>query len=441
MFTKQQIIASPGRIIIFASLMTILIGTILLSLPISQNCPMNWIDCLFTATSMTSATGILSVTFESFSTFGKIILMILMQIGGIGLITILTFIASLFVNLDLSTQIMAGQALGLHSWKNVKKVIFFIIFFTLITEIVGATVIFKIIQHDYTYSQAIFNSIFHSISSFCNVGLSNFGNSMIIFQNNFKMLTITAILIFLGGLGFLTWYELIRNAFKKGEFQKKLSLNTKIIIIITTILITLMTIILIALESKSQFVDSYNLKIFINMLFNAIAFRSAGLTTIDMNTLQISTIFIIMIYSLIGSSPGSTGGGLKVTTFAILLATMKAVMSGKTNITIQRTTIVQHLVLKAMALFIFSCFWITISTIFLLLVEKHNNFTYILFETVSTFTNLGLATDITTNLSCLGKIIVTLNMFVGRVGPLTILLAVRSNLTLKERLEENLMIG
>lgn len=441
MFTKQQIIASPGRIIIFASLITILIGTILLSLPISQNCPMHWIDCLFTATSMTSATGILSIQFESFSTFGKIILMVLMQIGGIGLITILTFIASLFVNLDLSTQIMAGQALGLHSWKNVKKVIFFIIFFTLIAEIIGAILIFHIIQHSYTYSQAIFNSIFHSISSFCNVGLSSFGNSMTMFQDNFEILSVTTLLIFLGGMGFLTWYEIIRNAFKKGEFQKKLSLNTKLIVTITGILIILMIILLISLEVQSQFVYSSNLKIFINMLFNAIAFRSAGLTTIDMNTLQVATIFIIMIYSLIGSSPGSTGGGLKVTTFAILLATMKAVMSGKTNVTIRRTTIVQHLVLKAMALFIFSCFWITISTICLLLVEQQNNFTYILFETVSTFTNLGLATEITKNLSCLGKIIVILNMFVGRVGPLTILLAVRSNLTLKERLEENLMIG
>lgn len=432
--TPKQIIFSPGRTLIFSALFVIFLGALLLLLPQAQKIPISPIDCLFTSVSTACVTGVLSVPFESFTLFGKIIILLLMQIGGIGIITLTLSFISLFMDLGMATQLMIGQVLELDTWKKAQRFLFFIILFTVCIEALGSIIIFFSINAQYTTGQALFHAIFHSVSSFCNVGLSSFGSnmyhfgeSMLPYQHNLIMLCTTGLLILLGGVGFLTWYELFFyvKARLKGK-RYNLSLTTKVVIIMTIALISTATLMLIALEGKRQFPHTSGLVMFFNMLFNAISYRSTGLTTIDLNTMHLATVFMIIMYSFIGSSPGSTGSGIKVTTFALFLATTRAVITGRTVVDLKGRRIPQDQVFKAMAVLALSIGWIIISTFLLLLTERHTSFINLFFESVSSFTTLGLATSITPTLSVPGKILIMMSMFIGRIGSLTLLLALRA---------------
>ncbi|CDK30274.1 TrkH family potassium uptake protein [Candidatus Babela massiliensis] len=423
MFVYRQ--RTFSKIVIFSIILAIIIGTALLKLPISQNIPVPLLDCLFTATSSISVTGILTVPFDSFTLFGKIIIALLIQIGGIGLVTLYLFLFTLFSSkLAITTKIMVGQIFELESLKNIKQVLSFIILFTLTLESIGALIIYFIISSNYSTKEAIFHSIFHSISSFCSAGLSSFENNMINFQQNIPMLLITGILILSGTLGFIMWYELflyIKNRINHKRLS--LSLTTKVILSTTTALILVATLLLIMLESYNFFdFKSFGITL-LNMLFNAISYRSTGFTTINLEHAQIATIFLILIYGFIGSSPGSTGGGIKVTTFAIFIATIRSVIKSRTSIELKMRKIPQDEIFKALAILSLSFSWIIFCTFILLLTEKDKNFSQLFFETLSTFATLGVATDTTPQLSIYGKLIVIANMIVGRIGTLTILLA------------------
>jgi trk system potassium uptake protein len=436
---------SPGRTILLSIFITICLGTLFLMLPVAQARPIPFVDCLFTATSATCVTGVLTVPFDSFTLFGKIIILILIQIGGIGLLTLTLFLASLFLNLGLATQLMVGQILELETWKATKRMLFFIISLTLLVELIGALVIYIIIAPHYTPSQAIFHAIFHSISSFCSAGLSSFNNNMIGYQHNIPMLAVTASLILFGTLGFITWYELFIYLRKHIIQHKRFmpSLTTRVVLHMSVLLITGITFLFIILEGPSHFANAPWWVTVANMLFNGIAYRSTGFTSIDLNTMQTATVFLIIMYSFIGSAPLSTGGGIKVTTFTLFLATIRSVIKGRMTVDLKGRKIPQDQIFKAIAILSLSLCWIVVSTFCLSLLEKHTTFITVFFETVSSFTTLGLATDITPYLSIPGKILITLNMFIGRVGSLTLLLALRAR---PDRLEfqypeERLMIS
>lgn len=437
---RYTITVSPGRLVLSALLSTILIGTLLLMLPLCQNIPVSFIDCFFTSTSATCCTGILTVQFDSFSYVGKCIILLLMQIGGIGIVTLLLSITAIFTKLKLTTQLIATHILDLDTWKDAQRVLLFIIGFSLTIELFGASIIYWLIRSNYTSSaEALFYAFFHSVSSFCSVGLIARHTNMIQYAASNGMLLVTGFLILCGGLGFFTWYDFFEN-YITGE-RKDLTLNTRVVVRITAMLILGLTVLLLLLEGSTHFTHLPWYTRVINMLFNAIAYRSAGLTSMAMPTLQVATVFLIVMYSLIGSSPGSTGSGIKVTTFAIFIATIRTVISGEASITIMEEKIYQEQIFKALAIFSFSLFWIIISTICLAVVEPQLGFANVFFETVSTFTTLGLATDITPYLSFAGKLLVMINMMIGRVGPLTLLLALRSRHEIKEYLHERLMIG
>jgi trk system potassium uptake protein len=442
---KRQLTNSPGRTVLLSIFFTICIGTALLMMPASQTKPISFIDCFFTATSSTCVTGVLTIPFEHFTLFGKCIILTLIQIGGIGLLTLWLFLVSLFVNLGLSTKYMIGQVFELSVLKNPRYILLFIISTTLIVELSGALAIYGLISSHYSTSEAIFHSIFHSISSFCNAGLSSFGQESVIpFKDNVPFLAVTGIIILLGGIGFTTIYEILNFLHKK--VQKKrfcFSLTARVVLTMTFLLLFIATFLLWIIEGPSHFAESSGWLTFNNMLFNAIAYRSAGLTTMDISSMQTATVFLIIMYSFIGSSPVSTGSGIKVTTFALFLATIRAVIKGRMVVDLKGRRIPQDQIFKAMAVLSLSLCWITASTFFLALIENQSTFISVFFETVSSFTNLGLATEITPTLSTLGKILIICNMFMGRVGTLTLMLALRIT---RERVEfqypeERLMIG
>jgi len=241
---RRRLTDSPGRTVLLSIFITICLGSILLMLPAAQAVPISYLDCLFTATSATCVTGVLTIPFNSFTLFGKCIILALIQIGGIGLLTLWLSLLSLFVTLGISTHFMIGQVYELAALKNPRRTLFFIIGFTLITELVGAILIYNIISPLYPWQTALFNALFHSVSSFCNAGLSVFGqDSLVPFSHNIPLLAVTGILILLGGIGFMTLLELFSFVKRKWE-QKRFhfTLTTRVVLSMTAMLIITATL-------------------------------------------------------------------------------------------------------------------------------------------------------------------------------------------------------
>ncbi len=424
--SKQLSKFSPGRIILLSVFFTILSGTLALALPISRVKPVNFIDLVFTATSSACVTGFFTVPLDSFSSFGHIILMILMQIGGIGLITLTILLLSLFVNFGFAHQVMAGQLLELESWKNIKKLIIFITFFTLIIETLGALSIYPILLTWYPQNDAIFLSIFHSISSFCNAGISLFPESLELFNTSYPLLLITAVLMIIGGLGFITWREIIYyikslNRKKKYTF----SLHSKIVLFGTFAAITLATVIYLILEYDNSYANMSYIQRVMNAFFQAASFRSGGYTTVPLSMLALPTLFVSLFVMFVGASPGSTGSGVKITTITIFLASIKAAVTDRTAVEIRGRRLPEDLVYKAIAIVVLGMTWICMTTLFLLITETGWGFLEVIVEAISAFANVGISMGLTSDLTNIGKFFIMLSMIIGRVGSLTLILALR----------------
>lgn len=429
---RKFFISYPGRVLFLSVFSMVCLGTFLLYLPFSQKIPINFLDCLFTATSATCVTGTSPVQLDSFSIIGQIVILALIQIGGIGLLTITLILVSLFTNLGLATQLMFGQVLELESWKNTKKILLFIGSFTLILELLGAISIFFTIYHEYSLIESIFYSIFHSISSFCSAGISpiNITN----YKFNIFFLAISGFLILAGNFGFITWYEILLYFKAKLKKRKRfnISLTTKITFSTTIIIIVTTLLLLLAIEAN-QFSNSPWWVKLSNMIFNTIAYRSAGFSTLDVSSLHQASILLIMIICFIGSSPGSTGSGIKITTIAIFFATIQAALSNRTTVDIKKRSIPKDQVFKSVAVLSLSFGWILASTFLLLLTNENLRFLSLLFESVNSFSNLGLSYVNLSLLNDIGKIIIIISMFFGRVSSVTLILLLRSRRSKREK--------
>jgi len=438
---------SPGRRILFGLFFTITVGTILLSLPISRTVDMPLLDLFFTSTSATCVTGLFTVPLSNFTLFGQTVLLALIQIGGISLITMMLFFIALFARMGLTTQIMAGQLLEMESWKNIKKIIFFIISITLIAESIGALVLFQVFKTDYPTGKAIFYSIFHSIASFCNApGISVFPGGLTAYgHTNYLILITTTVLVFCGGLGFITWREIM--LYTVARYKKKrysITLHSKIVIYGTLSLLALFSIVIFILERNNAFAAMSTPMAAINTLLTAVASRSSGVLGVKLENFQIATIFTIIMMAFIGSSPGSAGSGIKITTLAVLLATVRAGISGRRSVEIMGRRLAHDQLFKAVAIVAAAAFWILLTTFCLVITEHNWQFLDALFESVSAFANLGLTTGITPNLSTVGKLFIILNMMMGRIGALTLIFALRKARKDKAEIsypEERIMLG
>lgn len=426
MSNKKLAHFSPGRTFFLSIFATIVIGTLLLALPAARTTSIAFIDLFFTATSATCVTGLFTVPLENFTTFGHCILLILIQIGGLGLITLSLFLMSLFVNLGMATQLMAGQILELESWENIKKILVFIICITIVAESLGALSIYSILQHDYPTSRAWFLAIFHAVSSFCNAGITLFSDGLNNYGTNHIMLLTTTALMFIGSLGFVTWFEIMQYC--KATVRRKryaFSLHSKIIMYGSITLIVASVMILWLLEYNNSLANLSFGHALNTTLFQAVSYKSAGFAIGDINELHLATLFLISMIGFIGSAPGSTGSGIKITTLAIFLATMKAAISGKTSVEIKGRRIVVDQIYKAIAIVLSSLAWIALTTFFLLITEKNWHFMDLFFETVSAFATLGLSTGVTASLSLVGKIFIILSMIIGRIGSLSLIIALK----------------
>jgi trk system potassium uptake protein TrkH len=417
---------SPGRTILYSMFIAIIIGTSLLALPFARTRPIPLIDLFFTATSATCVTGAFTIPLSSFTLLGQVIILILIQIGGLGLVTMSLFLLSLFINFGMATQLMAGQILEFESWPRIKNLLFFIILATFGSELIGALLFFSVFRHDFALPQALLLSAFHAVSSFCNAGIELLPGHLEKYSSNYTVLITSILLMFFGGLGFITWRELIK--YVRAKFQKKrylFSLHSKIILYTSLALLMVSGIIFWILEHDHA-LKNFNAPLtIINAIFYAVSMKSAGLLLLPAYAFQLATMFMIMIFGLIGSSPGSTGSGIKITTFAIVLATVRATLNGDISTNIKGRRIPTELVYKAFAIVMFSIGWIVLTTFCLLITEPNPVFSNILFETISAFSTLGITTDTTTHLSSLGKLFIIASMIIGRVGSLTLILALK----------------
>ena len=423
---------SPSKFIFLSIFFMIAIGTFLLSLPISRTQPVSLLDLLFTATSATCVTGLFAAPMSSFTTFGHSVILGLIQIGGLGLITLTLFVLYSFVNVGLATQLMAGKLLDMESWTSVKKLLYFIIGFTLFCEVAGALILFSTFKNIYSISYAWFLSFFYSISSFCSAGMPLLTDNLEIYQSNYTILSVMTVLMFLGGLGFVTLFE-IKN-YILSRIQKKrylFSLHTKINLSMTGFTIATCAILICFLEWNNAFANMSPLLKTITTLFHTLSFRSTGWATVPIVGLQRASIFLMMVSTFIGASPGSTGSGIKMTTLAIYLATIKASIFGKNHVNIKGRQIEREQINQVFSIVSLSIIWIILCTFALLITETSWHLFQMLFEVVSAFATLGISLSYHA-LSPFGKVLIIFTMIIGRIGSLTLVWAVRS-MTLRKK--------
>ena len=408
---------TPLSVIVMSFLGIIIIGVFLLKLPISTQTgqALSWVDSIFLSTSAVCVTGLSTIPdlSSTLSVFGKVVLASLIQIGGIGIVTIAIYVLIVLgIKIGVTERYVIKEALNQHSLSGVVRLVKSIIITTLIIEFVGMIINFIVFIQDFSFWKALGISAFHSISSFNNAGFDILGSSSLqVYNSNLLLNFNTMILIVIGGIGFIV----IRDILSKRKWSA-LSLYSKIVIKATLFLIVTGTLIIKLFE--------YHNVSWLEALFQSITTRTAGFSTIDMNLFSFSTLTVIMIFMFIGASPNSTGGGIKTTTFYIMFRSIVSFLKGK-PIIINKRRIGSESRTKAFTLAGLALTSIIVVFIILVRVEANNpspemTFLKMLFETFSAFGTVGLSMGITPFLMPTSKILLSLLMFLGRLGPISI---------------------
>lgn len=439
---------TPPQIIVLSFLITIIFGAILLSLPWSakEGNRLGCVDALFTATSATCVTGlVVRDTGSFFSLFGQIVILCLFQAGGLGIMTLSTLFAVLLgKKLTIRDNVVIQGALDHHKTEGLRVMVNYILLITLTFEFIGATLLSWRWVHLNTMAigEAVYRGIFHSISAFCNAGFALFSNSFQSFGGDLYINLIMTSLIIFGGLGFIVLLDLPKLKLWPRR-KAKISLQAKIVLTTTVCLILLGGILFFILEQNGSLSETTMGKKILSAYFQSVTSRTAGFSTVAVGKLAPATLLIIIVLMFIGASPGSTGGGIKTSTFCILIATLRAMLKNKNEVSLFRRTLPREVTRKALVIFILALVWVFSFTVLLSIVENNKPFVNILFEITSAFGTVGLTTGLTPHLSYLGKILVTLTMFVGRVGPLTLALAValHTDKAVYKYPEERVMVG
>lgn len=417
---------NPPKVLVLGFLSIILIGAVLLRLPFAtaSGQPLSWIDALFTATSAVCVTGLVVVdTASTFSVFGQIVILTLIQIGGIGFMTFATFFAFLLGRkISLKDRLVLQQALNQNSIEGIVRLVLHILLYTAVIELSAGLILTARFAYEMPWGQALYYGFFHSISNFNNAGFDLMGNftSFTRYTEDPIITLVTGALIFLGGMGFLVMYELAN--FRQ---LRRFSLHTKVVLTTTTILVLvgMAFILLIEWNNPKSLASLSPLGKLLASFFQSVTPRSGGTVTLAVADFQQATIFLIIVLMFIGASPGSAGGGIKVTTFATLIGAVVAQVKGREDVVFFRQRIAPALIYKSLTVTLSGLLFLIIVSILLSITEPNTPFLAILFETTSAFATVGLTLGITPELSPLGRIIIALTMFIGRVGPLTIAIA------------------
>lgn len=440
---------NTGRFLVYSFLSLISAGTFLLMLPgaTQDGQGLLFIDALFTSTSAVCVTGLIVVdTATHFTLFGELVILTLIQLGGIGIVTFATFLF-LFISGGLGVGQMntLKDVVGESNSSLVTATLKRVVGFTFVVEAIGAIGYYLSWEVSFpSHGQRILFSVFHAISAFCNAGFSLFTNSLADPANatNLGINITTMILIVLGGLGFTVIWEMIRIRTDRSKWRRRLSIHTRTVLLTTAVLITVGTLLILIMEWNQTLAGfSWGNKVMAS-LFQSITTRTAGFNTINTGAIGISATLVMLTLMFIGGSPASTAGGIKTTTFAVMMRSIVMTVRGYNKMELFKRTVPNRVIFRAMTVILLAASCISISTILLSLVEDHA-FVDLFFEEVSAFATVGLSRGITGDLTSWGKFIIVVNMFLGRVGILTFMAAFASKVdTNKYKYpEEDIMVS
>lgn len=435
----------PTQILSFGFAFLILAGGILLSLPAASKSgeSIGLLNALFTATSAICVTGLVVVdTYTQFSIFGQIVIMVLIQIGGLGIMTMATLVFLLLRRrITLRERLVMQEALNQLTLSGLVKLTQRILVITLVFEGIGALLLAIGFAKYYGIGQSLYYGLFHAVSAFNNAGfdiVGGFRNITPFVEDPIINIVIMSLIV-CGGLGFSVIYDIL-----SARDFKRLSLHSKVVITMTLILLFSGFIMFYVLERtnpKTMGALTPTGKI-LAAAFQSVTTRTAGFNTINLEDLTMPSKYLTILLMFIGASPASTGGGIKTSTFALIIMMIYTVLASKENVEVYQRRIPTDNIFKAVVIAVISMLLVFTSS-FLLTITEQADFLSILFEATSAFGTVGLTLGITSDLSAFGKIIIMLTMFAGRVGPLTLALALgsRTNKALIKFPEERILVG
>lgn len=415
----RSINLNPSQLLIIVFVIFISLGTVLLKLPIATTGSVSWIDAFFTATSAMTVTGLIVVdTAQAYTLFGEVVIVSLIQIGGLGIMSFAVLIYMMLgKKIGLKERIIVQQALNQTSIGGVIKLIKNLFIFSLSIELIA--MIFLSIKWvpEYGWGKGLYYSFFHSISAFNNAGFALWSNGLMKYVGDpIVNIFITALFI-VGGIGF----TVLSDLWYKKKF-KKLSLHSKMMIVGTFVLniVAMFTIFVLEYNNPNTLggLSSLGDKIWASY-FQAVTPRTAGFNTLDIASLNESTIFLFLLLMFVGAGSASTGGGIKLTTFMVIIFSVITFLKGKEDIVFSKRSISLSFILRSLAISTIGLVFIFIA-VFILNISEKASFLEVLFEAISAFGTVGLSMGLTGSLTDIGKLVIIFIMFLGKIGPLTL---------------------
>ena len=418
----DKISLNPPLVLSLGFAILISIGGILLSLPFftKSGQATDLIDSFFVAASASCVTGLTPVnTLEHWNTYGHVLLIILIQIGGLGVMSLASIIPLILgKKIGMKSRQILKEQLNVESLEGMIVLFKYVLIFTFGTEILGAILLSIRFVPIYGMGEGIWISIFHSISAFCNAGFDILGDSIYPLRDDLLVNLTLSFLVIVGGLGFVVTSEL----FRRRSF-KKISTHSKLVLMMTAILLFLGTVVFYFLERRGGVLAEESLKgSILESFFQSVVARTAGFYSVDLSKIKDSTALMLMGLMFVGGSPGSTAGGIKTTTLGVLILSTAAVIRGENEPVVFGRHIGTDVIRKALAIFLVS-FGIVLSVSFILTITENAGLVDIMYETVSALATVGASKGLTADLSRVGKILITICMYLGRLGPMTMAFA------------------
>lgn len=428
---KKKFSLSTTHMIMLSFLVVILAGSLLLSLPIStvSRVSVSYPDALFTATTATCVTGLVTLpTATTWSVFGQVVILILIQVGGLGVITIMSAVMILLhKRMGIGDRLLLQDAFNLSSLSGIIQFVKRVLLGTFLVEGVGA-ILYMIVFIPEFGAKGIWISVFTAVSAFCNAGIDIIAeNSLCNYATNPVINIVTSLLIILSGIGYIVWWDVIGLAGKKRRRFRNLSLHSKIAITTTLVLIFGGGLLIFLFEYNNPLTIG-NMSLFDKLqvsFFQSVTTRTAGFATVPQQNLTNASSVLCLLLMFIGGSPVGTAGGIKTVTFAVLIVSALATIQNKQEVSLFNRNISKQTVNKAVAVTAMS-FAIMFTSTVLLSVVTDANMLDVLFETVSATATVGLTRDLTPYLNGAGKAIIIGTMYLGRVGPISLALALNS---------------
>ena len=431
----EGITTQPAQTILMSFMMVILTGSLVLMLPFTTvaHGGMNFLDALFTATSAVCVTGLIVVdTATYFTLWGQLVILVLIQIGGLSIMAISYFtLFSIRQKVSVQDKLMLSYMLNENNISLLSRRLRVIIMSTFVIEAVGTLfLLLPFRQNAVNWNEALLLAAFHSVSAFCNAGFSLFTTSLEGYLGNPAVNFTIALLIIAGGISFAVitdFFRILKLRIKAlftpvAGAREMMTLNTYVVACITPVLIVAGMLLIYGLEHNSTLASLPVGQQYLAAFFQSVTLRTAGFNTIPIGNLTTTTLLVMMPFMFIGAASGSTAGGIKINNLAVMYGYLKSILLNRDSVTIRRNSLSRTQVNKAFLVFLFGIFSITFGTIILSATEEAE-LADIMFEVVSAFATVGLSTGITSLLSAAGKVVIVVLMFIGRLGPLTILAA------------------